>query len=192
MQDFQSLIQKIKNNINLVDIVAEYTKLENKGNNYTACCPFHKEDTPSFLVSEDRQLYHCFGCGVGGDVFTFLQEIESLTFVETAKILAKKAHIPWEGFSKTDTQLRDKLLEINKITAKFYHYVLTDLPFGKVGLDYFKKNRNLDEKTIKKFLLGVAPDKKDILIKYLQKKGFSKKDMVEAGVVTQYNNKYYD
>lgn len=192
MRDLQSLIQQIKNNINIVDVIGEYIKTENKGNNHTACCPFHKEDSPSFFISEDRQLYHCFGCGAGGDVFTFLQAMENVTFIEAAKLLAKRAHIPWEGFEKTDQQLRDKLLEINKLTAQFYHYVLLDLPVGRVGLDYLKNKRQMNDETIQKFLLGVAPDQQDLLIKYLKKKGFVLKEMVEAGVVTQYENKFYD
>ena len=192
MHDLQSLIQQIKNNINIVDVIGEYVKMENKGNNHTACCPFHKEDSPSFFISEDRQLYHCFGCGVGGDVFTFLQGMENMTFIESAKILAKRAHIPWQGFEKTDQQLRDKLLEINKLTAQFYHYVLLDLPVGRLGLQYLKEKRKMQDETIQKFLLGTAPDQSDILMKYLKKKGFSLKEMVEAGVVTQYESRTYD
>ncbi|HPL93442.1 MAG TPA: CHC2 zinc finger domain-containing protein, partial [bacterium] len=100
--DWQNFTQQIKNSVNLVDVVNDYVRLTKKGANWSACCPFHQEDSPSFFVNEQKQFYHCFGCGVSGDIFNFLQERERIDFVEAAKILANRAGIPWPELEKSD------------------------------------------------------------------------------------------
>lgn len=190
--DWQNFTQQIKNSVNLVDVVNDYVRLTKKGANWSACCPFHQEDSPSFFVNEQKQFYHCFGCGVSGDIFNFLQERERIDFVEAAKILANRAGIPWPELEKSDNQWRERLLEINKLAADFYHYVLFNLPAGQPGLEYVRNKRKMSDELLKEFKVGFAPDQKDLLLKFLKKKNYTEREMLDAGVVAGQYAPYYD
>jgi DNA primase len=190
--DWQNFTQQIKNSVNVVDVINDYVRLTKKGANWSACCPFHQEDTPSFFVNEQKQFYHCFGCGASGDIFDFLQNRERIDFVEAAKILANRAGIPWPELEKSNSQWRERLLEINKLAADFYHYVLFNLSAGKSGLDYVKNRRKMSDELLKEFKVGFAPDQKDLLLKFLKKRNYTEREMLDAGVIAGQYAPYYD
>ena len=171
-------LEEIRNKIDIVDFIGQYVKLQKAGANYKALCPFHKEKTPSFFVSPSRQIFHCFGCGAGGDVITFLMKIENLEFKDAVKILAEKAGVKITYDKPEVQELKNKLLEINKKAAEFYHQQLLS---NKEALDYLKK-RGIKDETIEAFKLGFAPDDWRSLTNYLIKSGFSPKDIVSSGL----------
>ncbi|MFC1622044.1 DNA primase [Patescibacteria group bacterium] len=179
-------VSKIKQKLDIVDIVGGYVSLKKAGKNYKGTCPFHSEKTPSFMVSPELQIYKCFGCGESGDMLSFVQKIEGVEFMDAMKQLADRAGVEIKNI-KVDPNRKKKttLFEINKKTAEFYNYLLTKHKIGKPGLDYLKKERKLKKKTIDDFLLGVAPDSWDTLNKYLVKKGFSNEELLLAGVATK-------
>jgi DNA primase len=171
-------LEEIRNKIDIVDFIGQYVKLQKAGANYKALCPFHKEKTPSFFVSPSRQIFHCFGCGAGGDVITFLMKIENLEFKDAVKILAEKAGVKITYDKPEVQELKNKLLEINKKAAEFYHQQLLS---NKEALDYLNK-RGIKDETIEAFKLGFAPDDWRSLTNYLVKNGFSPKDIVSTGL----------
>jgi len=171
-------LEEIRNKIDIVDFIGQYVKLQKAGANYKALCPFHKEKTPSFFVSPSRQIFHCFGCGAGGDVITFLMKIENLEFKDAVKILAEKAGVKITYDKPEVQELKNKLLEINKKAAEFYHQQLLS---NKEALEYLKK-RGIKDETIEAFKLGFAPDDWRSLTNYLVKNGFSPKDIVSTGL----------
>ena len=146
-------------------------------------CPFHSEKTPSFTVYPENGSFYCFGCGVGGDVFTFTGLIENLDYIEAVKLLAERSGValPQDGYDDSMQRLKNKIYDINRDTARFFHSFLMS-PEGKWALDYLL-GRGLTLKTIKHFGLGAAPDSWDALIKHLKEKGYSQEDMLAAGVV---------
>jgi len=178
-------VEKIRQKIDIVSLISEYIPLKKVGRNFKSPCPFHTEKTPSFVVSPERQIWHCFGCNRGGDVFTFLMEYEKLEFVESLKILAKKAGITLSNQNiKTDGLSRKKevLYEINHLACEFYHYILTTHDRGKPGLKYLSE-RKITKNAIETFKLGFAPIIPDALIRFLvDKKGYDIKDLFEAGL----------
>ncbi|HSH35349.1 DNA primase [Schnuerera sp.] len=189
----EELIEKIHDSSNLVDIVSRYLKLKKTGSNYVGLCPFHSEKTPSFTVSESKQLFHCFGCGEGGDLITFIMKIENLSFVEAVKFLADLQGISIEESNKVDDKLnleKKLIYEINKEAAKFYYY---NLKKSKEASRYLQ-NRKINEKVIKKFGLGYAPDRWDSIKKYLQQKGYKEVDIEKAGLIGRRKDDtgYYD
>ena len=167
----------------IVDFVSQYVRLKRIGRDYSGLCPFHKEKSPSFHVSSEKQLFHCFGCGVGGDVFSFVRQIENLDYIESVKLLAEKSGVslPQDGYDDSMQRLKNTIYEINRETARFFHSYLMS-PDGKWALDYFI-GRGLSLSTIKHFGLGAAPDSWDMLIKHLKSKGFTIDEMVTANVV---------
>ena len=171
-------LEEIRNKIDIVDFIGQYVKLQKAGANYKALCPFHKEKTPSFFVSPSRQIFHCFGCGAGGDVITFLMKIENLEFKDAVRILAEKAGVKITYDKPEVQELKNKLLEINKKAAEFYHQQLLS---NKEALEYLKK-RGIKDETIEAFKLGFAPDDWRSLTNYLVKNGFSPKDIVSTGL----------
>ena len=170
------LIEEVRQKNDIVDVISGYVGLQKKGSNYTCCCPFHSEKTPSFSVNRSRQIYKCFGCGEGGNVVTFVMKYENCTFPEAIKILAEKAgvELPQMEYSeeqkKKETR-RQRLLEVNKEAAKFYYYQLRS-PHGRVAKEYLDK-RQLSDETRKNFGLGYAPVRGQELIAYLHSKGFT-------------------
>lgn len=171
-------LDEIRNKIDIVELASQYLKLQKAGSNYKALCPFHKEKTPSFFISPSKQIFHCFGCGAGGDVITFLMKIENLEFKDAVKILAEKAGVKIHYEHPEEQALKNKLLELNKQAAQFYHEQLFN---NSDVLNYLKK-RGLEEKTIKEFKLGFALDEWRSLISFLLKQGFSPQEMVSAGL----------
>ena len=181
------IIEEVRSRNDIVDVISTYVKLQKKGSSYFGLCPFHNEKSPSFSVSRQKQMYYCFGCGAGGNVFTFLMEYENYTFVEALKYLADRAgvELPEEEYSKEAKERADTraiLLEINKAAAQYY-YVQLKSSQGAVGLGYFKK-RQLSDETIKAFGLGYSNKYSDDLYRYLKSKGYKDDMIAKAGLIS--------
>ncbi len=175
-------VSEIREKIDLVNLINSYVPLKKMGANFKGLCPFHGEKTPSFVVSPERQIWHCFGCGKGGDAFGFIMEYEKVEFPESLRILADKAGVQLKQFSYDSSSKKEKIYELNILTAKFYNYILTEHAVGKIGLDYVK-NREVSEKTIKTFQIGFAPPSGNALVKYLiEKKKYKAEDLIDAGL----------
>lgn len=178
MRYSDDLVEEIRMKNDIVDVISGYVKLTRRGSSYFGLCPFHNEKSPSFSVSPGKQMYYCFGCGAGGNVFTFLMEYENFTFVEALKFLADRAgvELPQMEYSKEakeQADLKNTLLEINKQAAKFYYYQL-HTERGKQGYDYLK-GRGLSDDTIRKFGLGYSDKYGSLLYRFLKKKGMTMK-----------------
>jgi DNA primase len=188
-------IDEIKQKLNIVDVINRYVPLKKRGRHHVACCPFHGEKTPSFTVSEEMQIYKCFGCGKAGDIFNFLEEYEKIDFREALEELAKLAGVTLVKSSFIDHQESKKklLIEINTQVAKFYNYLLTSHVLGKSALDYVQ-NRGITLSTIKQFNIGYSPENPELLINYLTKKGYKIPDLIATGTFgqSQYNSRLYD
>lgn len=181
------VIEEVVSRNDIVDVISGYIKLKKSGSSYVGLCPFHNEKSPSFSVSGTKQMYHCFGCGVGGNVITFVMEYENYTFPEAVKMLADRAGIAlpvmeYSGEDRRERDIKTKLLEINKIAATFYYHQLKS-PAGQSGLDYLKKRQLLD-KTINTFGLGYAPQLTGDLYRMLKEKGYDDELLKESGLFT--------
>ncbi len=179
----QDNIETIKAKIDVVDLIQEYIKLKPAGtNNYKANCPFHQEKTPSFMVSKDKQIWHCFGCGEGGDIFAFVQKMEGLEFPEALRVLAKKAGVQLQYQDPAISNQKTKLLDICRAAAELYHKLLLDHPKAQFVRDYLQQ-RQVKEETVEEWQLGFAPDAWETLNTYLaQQKKFSEADIFQAGL----------
>ncbi|MCQ2455669.1 MAG: DNA primase [Clostridia bacterium] len=189
----EEIINEIKYKNDIETAVSPYVSLKRRGKNLVGLCPFHGEKTPSFTIYPENGSFYCFGCGVGGDVFTFTKLIESLDYIEAVKLLAERSgiSIPESGYDDSYSKLKDNIYEINRETAKFFHEYLMS-PDGKWALDYLK-GRGLSLSTIKHFGLGAAPNSWDSLINHLKSKGFSISDMLAANVIGKsQRGTYYD
>ncbi len=183
-------VELIKEKINIVDLISEYLPLKKAGVNFKSPCPFHNERTPSFVVSPERQIWHCFGCQKGGDVFTFLIEKEGMEFKEVLEMLAKRAGITLEKTpQKKDS--KDRLFEINLKAQEFFHYILTKHLLGKKALEYLE-NRGVTDLSIEEFGLGYAPNSWESLTKFLLKRGFSISEIVLSGLGVASKSGCYD
>ena len=183
----EDLIEEVRMKNDIVDVISGYVKLQKKGSSYFGLCPFHNEKSPSFSVSRQKQMYYCFGCGAGGNVFTFIMEYENFTFVEALKMLAERAgvELPEMEYSKEAKEkadLRATLLEINKLAAKYFYAQLKSQS-GSVGYQYLKK-RGLSEETITAFGLGYSNKYSDDLYRYLKTKGYSDTLLAKAGLIS--------
>ena len=183
----REVIDEVISRNDIVDVISGYVKLKKNGSSYTGLCPFHNEKSPSFSVSGQRQLYHCFGCGVGGNVITFIMEYENMTFLEAVKMLGERAGValPETSVSEQDKKervIRDRLLEVNKIAATYYYRQLRS-DRGRAGLEYLKK-RELSDSTINSFGLGFASQSTGELYKLLKEKGFDDDLLKESGLFT--------
>lgn len=178
---------QVREKIDIVSLISEYIPLKKAGRNFTSVCPFHKENSPSFVVSPERQIWHCFGCGKGGDAFSFLMEYENLEFIEALRILAKKAGVTLKNLgSDYSSSKKDNIYSLNKLAGEYYTYVLTKHPVGAKALDYLINERRLTKDLIKTFGIGYAPSSGEDLSNYLmKKKGFKSFDLVEAGLSIQ-------
>ena len=179
----EDIINEIKYRNDIETAVSQYVNLKRRGKNLVGLCPFHSEKTPSFTVYPENGSFYCFGCGVGGDVFTFTGLIENLDYMESIKLLAERSGIslPQDGYDDSMQRLKKRIYDINRDTARFFHSFLMS-PGGKWALDYLT-GRGLTVKTIKHFGLGAAPDSWDALIHHLKEKGYTESDMLAANVI---------
>lgn len=189
----EEIINEIKYRNDIESVMAPYIDLKRRGKNLVGLCPFHNEKTPSFTVYPENGSFYCFGCGVGGDVFSFVRQIENLDYIDAVKLLAERSGvtIPQDGYDDSMQKLKNTIYEINRETARFYHTYLMSSD-GKWALDYLT-GRGLSIDTIKHFGLGAAPDSWDSLIKHLNGLGYSIADMIQANVVGKsQRGTYYD
>ncbi|RME68659.1 MAG: DNA primase [Nitrospirae bacterium] len=179
--ELSEFVEELKTKVDIVDVVSEYVELKRAGSQFKALCPFHPEKTPSFFVNPQRQFFHCFGCGVGGDVISFVMKYEGLEFMEALEVLSKKAGLSMEGLraSKGAKGLKERVLEINAIAMRFFRDALKKSEEPK---EYLKK-RGLSSEAIEVFSIGFAPSGGDILYKHLKNKGHKDEDILRAGLV---------
>ncbi|MDK2807913.1 MAG: primase [Clostridiales bacterium] len=183
----EEIVEEVRQKNDIVSVISSYVKLQKRGSNYMGLCPFHNEKSPSFSVSASKQMYHCFGCGVGGNVFTFLMEYENYTFVEAIKVLADRAGItlPQTELSPEDKKradLRGRLFEVNKAAAAYFYYQLKS-ERGRVAYSYLS-NRKISDEMMVKFGLGFSNKYPDDLYQYLKKKGYEDALLKESGLFT--------
>ena len=175
----EEILNEIRQSNDIVDVISQYVHLKRSGRNYFGLCPFHNEKSPSFSVSPDKQIFHCFGCGVGGNVITFVSQIEGLNFVETVQMLAERANIQLPTLQNNgDTQreiLKDKVYKVNEFTAEYYHQNLYK-PQAKMAQEYVKK-RQLTNETLKSFRIGFS-GKFDELYQELKKQSYALYDKI--------------
>ena len=180
----EEIIEQVRQNNDIVDIISQYVHLTRKGRNYFGLCPFHNEKSPSFSVSPERQIFHCFGCGVGGNIYTFLMKIEGIGFKDAIEQLAEKANIQLPKIENPEEdrkeELKAKIYKINQFTAEFYHQNLYK-PTAKNAQEYVKK-RKLTQNTLETFKIGFS-GKYDELYKSLKNQGFGEKEILESGLV---------
>lgn len=190
----EELIEEIKNSNDIVDVISQYVNLKRSGRNFFGLCPFHKEKSPSFSISPDKQIFHCFGCGAGGNVIHFISKIENADFKEAIGILANRAGIELPTLNNYEDNktalLKSKVYEINQIAAEFYHQNLYK-PTSKIGQEYIKK-RKLDNRTLKSFLIGYSGNF-DELYRILKQKGFTEEEILASSLVNKTDDgKYID
>lgn len=174
------MLDKIKDRLDIVELIGEYVHLKKSGSNHIGLCPFHSEKTPSFTVSDSKQMFHCFGCGAGGDAITFVMRRENLDFVEALKFLAEKYNIPWEDSgNQENSELRQVFYEINKEAARYFHQ---NLMKHKEATAYLN-SRGIGYETARKFGLGFASDSWEQLMNFLRGKGFSEADIEKTGLI---------
>ena len=181
------LVEEIRAKNDIVDVISGYVRIQKKGSNYMGLCPFHNEKSPSFSVSGSKQIYHCFGCGAGGNVFTFLMNYENFTFQEAIKELADRAgvdlpELEYSAEYKKEADKKTVLLEINKEAARYFYYQLRQEQ-GKIGYRYLS-GRELSDETLKKFGLGFANKTSNDLTLYLKNKGYTDEQIIQAGLAT--------
>lgn len=183
----EDVVDEIRKANNVVDVVGEYVQLKKQGRNYFGLCPFHGENTPSFSVTNEKQIFHCFGCGKGGNVITFMMEIEGFSFFEALRFLAERGgiEIPEEvdPKSNTHTQETHDVLSAYEWLTKLYNHLLNHSKEGKEGKQYFY-DRGIEDETIDQFQLGFAPTLKDFIVTFLEKKGFHQQMLVKAGILS--------
>lgn len=189
-------IDEIRQKIDIVEVISDYVQLRKQGRNYVGLCPFHGEKTPSFSVSPDKQLYHCFGCGAGGNVISFLMEIDGLTFLEAIEQLASRASIDLPELAQKTPQQSDVQFQLRKayeLAQKYYHYVLKETEFGEKGREYLKE-RGFTKELIDTFQIGYATDSWENLTSLLTNKGFNMKLMEVSGLLAkrEFDGKLFD
>ena len=186
MRYSDELLEEVRSRNDIIDVISQYVVLKRSGRNYFGLCPFHNEKSPSFSVSPDKQIFHCFGCGVGGNVFHFIMKIENVSFVESIQILAERAGINLPSLGsyedEKNAKLKAKVYDVNQFSAEFYHKNLYK-PTSKMGQEYIKK-RKLDNNTLKSFMIGYSGEF-DELYKALRKEGFEDEEILASGLVNK-------
>ncbi|PIT94166.1 DNA primase [Candidatus Falkowbacteria bacterium CG10_big_fil_rev_8_21_14_0_10_43_11] len=182
-----SQAEEIKSRLDIVEVIREYIQLKPVGVNFTARCPFHREKTPSFVVSPERQIWRCFGCQKGGDVFSFVMEIEGLSFIETLRQLAPRAGVQLQSYNPQETSVRNRLLDAVVWAVKYYHKVLLETPEATNAREYLKK-RGLSEKIIAEWQIGYSRESWDDIYNFLKTKGFSEQEIFLAGLAIKKDN----
>ncbi|MFZ3386376.1 MAG: DNA primase [Candidatus Hydromicrobium sp.] len=190
-------VEELKSKADIYSVVSNYVKLKKTGRNYTGLCPFHKEKTPSFTVDTSKQLYHCFGCGEGGDLISFIEKIENMEFIEAVEFLAKKIgynlKYNYSG-SKESPKLKNRLVELNELAKKYFNFILFNSKKGLPSLNYLK-NRGFDEKTLKEFEVGFSLDSWDNFANFAKKREYKPGEVIECGLAIKSNRgsgKIYD
>ncbi|MCD8368700.1 MAG: DNA primase [Clostridiales bacterium] len=181
----EAFLEELNERVDLVDVASGYTTLQKKGNRYWGCCPFHSEKTPSFSITPEKQMYYCFGCHKGGHLINFVMEAEGVGFVDAVAILAQRAGMPMpeDNGNRGEAKKRERLLNLNKEAARYFHANLTG-PQGQRGQDYFAQ-RGLSRRTVTNFGLGYSLPEWDGLIKAMTELGYSKLELLEAGLAVQ-------
>ena len=191
MRFSEDYLRDVRDNNDIISLAGNYVQLKRAGSTYSCCCPFHSEKTPSCHFYPNTNSFYCFGCHMGGDVITFVKEIEHLDYVDAVKFLAERAGMSMpDDVDDKSAQKRRRLLEINKAAGKFFHERLMS-PEGKAGLDYLT-NRGLSLHTIKRFGLGFAADDWHTLHMYMRGLGYSDFELADASLLSNNNNKFYD
>jgi len=191
----EEIIDEIRQRTDLIALVGEYLKLERRGKNMVGLCPFHNEKTPSFTVSPDKQLYHCFGCGASGNAFTLIMELEKMTFPEAARFLGQRAQVKIPERREAPTakeRLQEKIYNINLVAARYYAHCLKNTTEGKRAYAYLR-NRGISDEAIELFMLGYAPAGWTGFFNFARKKGASPELMLKAGLISPgRENSFYD
>ncbi|MDD5066922.1 MAG: DNA primase, partial [bacterium] len=192
----ENTINKVKERLNITDVVKDYMKLKKSGRNWTGLCPFHIEKTPSFFVNEEKGIYHCFGCSASGNMFNFIMRVENVPFPESIKILAQKAGITVEykdGAFTEQYKIQELIHKVNERASFIFQYYMTNRPEGERVRKYLKERRIKDE-TAEVFKLGYAPDSYDKLHSELLKENYNAKTILDAGLIIKSSNRqgYYD
>lgn len=186
MRYSDEILEEVRSRNDIVDVISQYVTLKRSGRNYFGLCPFHNEKSPSFSVSPDKQIFHCFGCGVGGNVFHFITKVENVSFVESVQILAERANVNLPSVNNFEDEkvakLKAKVYDVNEFAAEFYHKNLYK-PTAKSGQEYIKK-RKLDNNTLKAFKIGFSGEF-DELYRALKKEGFGEEEILESGLVNK-------
>ena len=193
MRYSDEILEEVRQSNDIVEVISQYIHLKRKGRSYFGLCPFHNEKSPSFSVSPDKQIFHCFGCGVGGNVITFISKIEGLGFKETIETLAERVNITLPTDNNTDNkkeELKSKVYKVNSFAAEYYHKRLYE-PRSKVGQEYVKE-RKLNQETLESYKIGFSGNF-DELYRELRKQGFHDEEILESGLVNKTENgKYID
>lgn len=185
MQLGDNIVDKIKEEVDIVELISSYVQLKKTGINYVGLCPFHSEKTPSFTVSPNKKLYHCFGCGEGGDVIGFIMKKENLDFIGAVKFIADKYNIDIDLKERNvDNSLKNRIFDINKLSCEYYH---KNLFTNKIALEYLSK-RKINAKIAKEFHIGYANDSWDGLVDFLKKHGITEEEIVRAGLASRKKN----
>lgn len=184
---------EIKAKLNVVDVIRDYIPVKPAGINFRAKCPFHNEKTPSFIISPEKQIWHCFGCQKGGDIFSFVMEMENVDFAGALRILAPKAGVTLQRQDPKMTSEKNRILDILNLSRRYYHKVLLESKMAEVALEYLKK-RGMQADTIEEWQIGFSPDNWDATYKFLQSKGYNEKEIFLAGMSVKSQNMsgYYD
>jgi len=188
-------VEQVKQKVDIVDLLGEYLELKRAGRNFKALCPFHSEKSPSFMISPERQTWHCFGCGKGGDIFTFLEEYEKMDFYESLKMLADRVGVKLTKtvYKTEQEEKRAKILALNSLAAQLYSFLLLEHPVGEKARTYLTEKRQIPLPLIKKFNIGYAPDSYTTLISYLsKKKKYPVQDLIDAGLATMGRSDAFD
>lgn len=190
-------VEEVRTQVDIVDVISEHVQLRRAGRSFVGLCPFHNERSPSFSVSPERQMFHCFGCGAGGTVIRFVMDIDGLSFVEAVLSLAARAKVPIPETLQVSQRdevtesISARIREAHVLTAKLYNYILMNTSAGVQALSYLE-GRGISKKTIMTFQMGYAPDAKDTVISFLQRRGFDKNTLVESGLAVAIDEKLVD
>ena len=180
-------VEEIKSRLGIYEVVSQYVQLKKAGHNYKGLCPFHNEKSPSFVVSPEKQICHCFGCNKGGDIFSFVQELEGVSFTEAMQILADRAGVKIERKSGAKAKInkteKEEFFAAHELAADFFEKELWNTNDGKKVLEYLHR-RGLKDETIKGFRIGFAPDRYDALYPMLLKRGVKKDTLIKSGLVS--------
>jgi DNA primase len=190
------MIREVLKHHDIVDVVGKFVHLTKKGRNYSGLCPFHSEKTPSFSVSPEKQIYHCFGCGAGGDAIKFMMEMDGLSFPEAMTMMAEESGIPvtWTTITNEDSeksQFKSRVIEAHELTAKWYHHILLNTEQGAEAMAYLNK-RGFSAKLVETFQVGYAPNRRDALAQFLEQRGYSLQELVDGGLLREGEHGFSD